>query len=239
LSSRLIKVLVIVFCLVGVSSSNVFAKSMNDMAHKPMNDMLYNGLARNDVDMVKIAVDNGANVNYKRGSQSPLHIAIDLKNIDMVLYLCQKSALIDIGILGNGLNNKTELIHAASVDSLPLIQFFIGQGENVNATDKYKNTTLLTVLQSKESRVDVLEKVNYLISQKANVNKANKDGYTPLMATANNSGDSEANIAIAKALLTAGANADKKDNKKNTALQYAVNNNNKEMVQLLLTNYPN
>lgn len=236
--SRFLKVALIVFCLVSVNSSNVFAGPMKNVLAGPMNDMLYNGLERNDVDMVKIAVDNGANVNYKRGSQSPIHIAIDLKNIDMVRYLCQKNALIDIGVLGNGLNNKTELIHAANVDSLPLIKIFVEQGENVNATDKFKNTTLLTVLQSSSSRVDVLEMVKYLVAQNANVNKANKDGYTPLMAAANNNGDVEANIAIAKVLLTAGANPDKKDKKKKTALQYAVDNNNKEMVKLLLTNYP-
>jgi len=230
LVSRILRVVLVVFCLVITNSSNVFAR--------PVDDMLSNGVGRNDMDMVKMAVDNGANVNYKRDIyvQSPVHVAIDHKNIDMILYLCQKGALIDVGTIGNGFNKKTELIHAAEVDSLDLVKLFVEVGEKVNAADINGNTPLMTALKSYSSRPSILEMVNYLISVKANVNQANNDRYTPLMAVANtySNNNVEINIEIAKTLLAAGADLSKKDISGNTALQYAVNNNNKEMINLLL-----
>lgn len=229
LSSRILKVILFAVLLVSIHS-NVFAGGA-------MDDLMYNGVKKDDMSMVKMGIENGANVNYKPDtfSETALHVAIEHKNVNMVIYLCNNKALIDVGSLGNGINNRTELIHAATIGHLPLVQLFVEIGEKVNAVDKNGNTPLLSTLKTFWTpKGTVLEIVNFLISKNANVNQADNDGATPLMVIANCNGNDEMNIEIAKTLIAAGADPAKKDKYGKTALQRAINRSDVNMINLLM-----
>ncbi|WP_312421838.1 ankyrin repeat domain-containing protein [Anaerospora hongkongensis] len=204
-----------------------------------MDDMLLNGARTNDIEMVKTAVENGAKVSTKAyGNWTPLHYAIKHKNIDMVYDLCQKGALIDVGTLGNGPYNDTELINAVRVDSLPLVKFFVEMGENVNAQNLEGWTPLHVAAEANWGRANSTEIVEYLLANKANVNKVNKFGNTPLMSMVNNNdmyiAYAAGNLEMAKTLLNAGTNTSIKNKNMKTALQIAIDRNWRDMINLLL-----
>lgn len=205
----------------------------------PMDDMLLNGARSNDIEMVKTAVENGANVNTKTfNNWTALHYAIEHKNIDMAYYLCQNKAQIDVGLIGTGPSKETELIHAVRKDCFPLVKFFVEMGENVNAQDIEGWTPLHTAVEANRGRMYSGEILEYLLSNKANVNKVNKFGNTPLMSMVNNNdmyiAYTASNLELAKTLLDAGTNTSIKNKSMKTALQIAIDRNWRDMINLLL-----
>lgn len=219
------KKILIVACLLIISSSNVFAG--------PMDDMLLNGATNNNMEMINTALNNGANINFKRGFQTPLSWAVKNNNIEITQYLLSKGAFVDVGNLGSGWNNETNLMIAVDKNNLAMVQLLAEAGENVNASKYAGRTALIMAVERNNMTTDI---INYLISKKANVNKSTVDGYTPLMAVANSSSynNNSVRLEVAEILLKVGANPSLRSRDGKTALQYAIDKNNMEMINLLL-----
>ncbi len=150
----------------------------------------------------------------------------------------KKEHFIDVGTLGNGPYNDTELIHAVRVNSLPLVQFFVEMGENVNAQNLEGWTALHVAAEANWGRANSTEIVEYLLANKANVNKVNKFGNTPLMSMVNNNdmyiAYAAGNLEMAKTLLNAGTNTSIRNKSMKTALQITIDRNWRDMINLLL-----
>jgi ankyrin repeat protein len=65
----------------------------------------------------------------------------------------------------------------ASVNGhLPIVEFLISKGANIDATDSYEHTPLMRAYMEKHPSI-----VEFLISKGANIEATDSYGYTPLM----------------------------------------------------------
>lgn len=237
---RFFKVLIAISIVIGLNSM-AFAG--------PVDDMLLNAIANNDLDMAQTAVENGADVNYvKTSNYTPLGLAAKNGNSEMVAFLLKNKA---------NPNQKVELfsdyttplILAVEKDDLASAKLLVEAGANVNTPFQHKketfvrfdadsngSTPLILAIQKTLTDKPSLEMVQFLISKKANVNLATVSGFTPLMAAASYKwgNNQEKRCRIAKELLNAGADPARKDKYGKIALQYAIDTNFKEMINLLL-----
>lgn len=219
----LLKVLLSMTFLIGISAS-AFAS--------PMDDMLLNGAQNNKIEMIELALNNGANINYRRGYNSALSFAVKNDNVEILRYLLQRGARVNSANIGNGFGGETPLMVAVERKNLDIIRLLVEAGENVNAVKDSGRTALLIAVNEIKPSIDI---INYLISQKANVNQSNIDGLTPLMAIAGTySYQNPVSIDVANILLKAGAKPNLRNKYGKTALKYAIDTNNIEMINLLL-----
>ncbi|XP_050395132.1 putative ankyrin repeat protein RF_0381 [Patella vulgata] len=126
--------------------------------------------------------------------------------------------------MGNG-NNKT-LLRACECGDSGSILSLLENGANVNYTDSYGNTPLLTaIINHRTHCVDVL--LNNFISR-ANPEKTEKTTkVTPLMMAAGN-------LEIVKLLINRGCQLNQTNKFKDSALHHAVRIQNPEVVKLLV-----
>lgn len=106
--------------------------------------------------------------------------------------------------------------------NMSLLQTFIDQGNDINETDVYGNTSLHLAVCCNQ-----IEMVQVLLKNNINVNIKNNNGYTSLLFVIDN-------IDILKMLLKHGANTNFQDDRGWTALLYACNNKNYEFIEELL-----
>ena len=101
---------------------------------------------------------------------------IELNNIENVKLFLNDNGK-DINFIVNNLNPFT---HAATINNLGLVKFFLNEAEiNIDTTDGLGNTALLNACGK-----GLLEIVSYLINNGANINHQNKQGLTPAMKAA-------------------------------------------------------
>ena len=201
-----------------------------------MDDLLLKSIAKNDIEMIKIAIANGADVNYvKKGYHTPLSLAIKKANIELASYLINNGADPNIKMELDDERIITPLIIAVQNDNFIAIQFLIESGTNINEPIGYGDTPLMVSIK-KTSLSRSLEILNFLISNGADVNQPDNEGVTPLMVAANVDYKFAEGIrlTVAKVLLAAGANPTSVDRRGRTALQYAVDKGSNEMIKLLL-----
>ena len=133
--------------------------------HRPNRPLFY----ANDIEILTLLVENGADVNDIGGGRTALHVHRNPKN---VMFLVKHGA--DIKATdGFGITP----LHTAG-DYPETVKFLVGKGADVNAIDDDGNTPLHKMLDGylwmqKES-------VEILITAGANVNALNFDGLTPL-----------------------------------------------------------
>jgi ankyrin repeat protein len=90
----------------------------------------------------------GANVNQQdQYGRSSLHVAAAVDYAEMVEFLLQNGADIDIKTSGEG---QTAMHYGAKNDAINSIQMLLGYGANIDARDS-KNRTPLQVGKSKSS----------------------------------------------------------------------------------------
>lgn len=247
---RFLKVIVIFFCLISISNSNVFASSIDDM--------LLNSSYNNDFEMVKTAVANGADVNYhKKNCCSPLGYAVINKNPTMAAYLLEQGADVNGGFekYTGASSLETPLLIAIANDDLQNIGLLVKAGADVNLAritvrencmpgqaGRGLITPLIMAIKKEGGENPSPAVVQFLIMKNADVNQATtKEGFTPLMAAAcfdsfgyGNSDIGARRCMIAQALLKAGADPAYQDEHGKTALQYAIDANFREMIKILL-----
>ena len=133
--------------------------------HRPNRPLFY----ANDIEILTLLVENGADVNDIGGVRTALHVHRNPKN---VMFLVKHGADIkatdDFGVTP---------LHTAGVYP-ETVKFLVSKGADVNAIDDDGNTPLHEMLDGylymqKES-------VEILITAGANVNELNFDGFTPL-----------------------------------------------------------
>lgn len=94
-------------------------------------------LARS-VEMIRLLLQRGANVNLKMEDRTALHAHVSFGNVDRVALLLDSKAEIDI-VVGN---SETPLHRAAGFRDLPMIQLLVERGAAVNFMDNSGRTPL-------------------------------------------------------------------------------------------------
>jgi ankyrin repeat protein len=163
----------------------------NDWGLTPLSWAIYNG----NVDMAKLLIEKGANVNAR--SSSPLSHAATKGNVDMVKLLIESGANVN----AKDKDGFTPLDNAVGKgNNIDIVKLLVEKGANVNAKDGGGFTPLITAAYY--GNIDI---VKFLIESGAkNVNAKNKYGKTALYyAIAKN------DISMVEFLMENGATFDK------------------------------
>ncbi|MCH5600242.1 ankyrin repeat domain-containing protein [Niabella ginsengisoli] len=124
------------------------------------------------LDMVKLLVENGADVNIKEFRDfTPIRIAARNGHLDIVKYLADKGAVIDI----KAMDGATPLEHAASKGHYDIVKFLIDKGADINNQDNDGDFPL-----GEAAKLGYLEIIKLLLEKEANTNLKNKENKTAL-----------------------------------------------------------
>jgi len=157
-----------------------------------MNYEWYHTLYHSDIDIVKYLVESGADLNIlDNAAHAPLHWAIHESNIDIVKYLVESGANIDcVGEpSGNPYNHTpynysmqycSPLLYAIFwlttdyLKKIPIIEYLIKSGANVNLSD----STNTTPLHAAADAVRYFDVVKMLLDHGADKEARDKKGRT-------------------------------------------------------------
>ncbi|OQB68781.1 MAG: Phosphocholine transferase AnkX [Spirochaetes bacterium ADurb.Bin133] len=209
-------------------------------------------------DMVKLLLDNGADLNiYDKGKDGPLHCAAMYNQPEAVKLLVQNGA--DVNVKGN--YGRTPLIYSASSARLPeMVKFLIDSGADVNATNDSGENALFELITREESNAEIAKilldngikkdlKNNYKMTAlhwaafcgKTNIievlleygfNIEEKDAYgnTPIIKAM-----SQNKIDAVKFLFNKGAKPDSQGQMGFSLLEYATRRGDKDFVRQILS----
>ena len=198
-------------------------------------DMLLNGFIESNVEMITLAVQNGAtDLNYNRDGITPLTASINRGNIDLIKFLLKNG--VDVNLQNPYRYDQTPLIFALSQYSINIniVKELIDGGADVNLANRDGMTPLMVAT----AKLDGYGAVKLLLEKGADPNKATLKGNTPLMNTSYltlSAVPASTKLAMAKLLLTAGADPAMTNNDAKTALNLAVDSRFNEMIKLLLS----
>ena len=161
-----------------------------------------------------------------------------------------------------GYNDLTPLIFACFRGHLPIVEYLISKGADIEAKDKsgnslihFSSTRFLSIVQyliekrnidkdikGYEERAPLhhacngghLQIVEYLISKGANIEAKDKNKKTPLHYACY-----KGHLQIVEYLISKGANIKAKDSSENTPLHYASKMSQTDVVKYLLSNGAN
>jgi len=166
-------------------------------------------------------------VHLRRTLSSPtntaaLYDAIDAGDLaEVQLYV---SAGVDVEALLHGESKWSPFFHAAIVNRLKMVQYFVGLGYNKEVGGRHGSSILYAAAAKGHLTV-----VQYLVEHGANKNKSNKNGVTPLYMAAQND-----HIAVVQYLVEQGADKDKACNEGATPLFIALQEGHLAVVQYLV-----
>jgi cytohesin len=230
--------------------TNTKQEKENSSSWEADNTPLYYAADSNKMDVVKLLVEAGANVNA--GQWPPLPTAVGEKNMGMVEYLIDHGADVDFNdggwtllmesfssgkemvklLIDRGadihvrcewVGGVTALHRAIRYSYRDIAELLIQRGLDVNAGP-------WTPLHVAADEKDRLEMTEFLIQKGADVNAKDQRDRTPLFE-ATNSGNKE----VAELLIAKGANVNAKRNSGETPLHAAVTDNNKDLAELLIS----
>ncbi|OQA91454.1 MAG: Ankyrin repeats (3 copies) [Elusimicrobia bacterium ADurb.Bin231] len=140
-------------------------------------------LKAKNFDMIKLLVENGANINaVDAKGMSCLHYASQRGKTDIVKYLVGHGALVNIkDVLG-----RIPLHEAARNDFTEIVEFLVSCGADINAKDDRGLTPLHISAENRN-----YDTVKYLLENGAVINAVTKNNETPLYLTENINGDSK------------------------------------------------
>ncbi|XP_043479806.1 putative ankyrin repeat protein RF_0381 [Leptopilina heterotoma] len=177
----------------------------------------------NHIQLVKILLENGANVNEqtRRGS-TPLHLALIKKHIELTEILLQNGADVNI----QQIQDMTPFHLAISGNHIQLVEKFLQNGANVNLQLEDGTSSLHITVENK-----YIQLTRILLQHGADVNVQDNNKKSPLhIAIIKNC------IQLAEILLKNGADVHVIDRCEETPLDLTVKYNNIELVELLLKN---
>lgn len=161
------------------STSKKSSPPKNETTKNKCNEDLQNGIMRSDLELMKKAIANGANVNQveENTKESPLFKAITTK-IEIIDMLVKAGADVN----ARNKYDETVLHKACEYEDVELIMYLLGKEADVNVVDDQGKTPLLVALYGyipdEEERLDIVRK---FIEKGANVNvKDTIDKNTPL-----------------------------------------------------------
>ena len=178
------------------------------------------------ISIAKMLIKQGANVNVHNDEKlTPLHYAMNFKDLDFIKYLIEQKACINTFSSG-----QTSPIHiAAKKGNAEMVQLLIEHGAHDYVIDREDNTPLnIAVIHG------YFEVVKRLLEHGANVNQQDLRQNKPIHHAA-----LQGYLDIAKLLLQNGAEVSAKDGDNNTPLILAIGKNYVEMSKLLIENGAN
>lgn len=155
------------------------------------------------VELAKLLIDHGADVNTQNDHQTPLHLACWRNSLELAKLFINHGANVNCKKIG-----ETPL-HLTSHPELA--QLLINHGADINCKDSDGKTPLDQACFDNN-----VELAKLLINHDANINLQSNDGSYPLHFACSNN-----NIELAKLLINHGADINGKDNNDRTALSYA------------------
>ena len=227
-------------------STNISAGLLDDSRPTP----LYLAVKNENVRMVQMLIEAGADVNIYLGIMTPLYVAVRMGNAEIVRMLIDAEANVNVEIdnivkdtalhvAGNkeiaqmlieaGANIKKyrdSLISSVLMSNQGLMDMFINVEDEVNARNKIKQTSFyISTIKG------IKEVVKLLIDVGADANSRNKlNGRNSLHILTRGA----ANKDIARILAASGANVNAQDNWGETPLHYAVRVSDEELVKAFI-----
>jgi ankyrin repeat protein len=185
---------------------------------------LFKACEDGSLDIAKVLVDAGANINFKSKERyTPLFFAVQYNRKPIVEYLVSKGVKIDEK---NGQLEHTAMIKACEDGSLDIVKVLVDAGANINLKSKGEFSPLLYAVENKRKPI-----VEYLVSKGVNIDEKNGHlGNTALIKACE-----FGSLDIAKVLVDAGANINLKSKAGFTPLFYAVQKNHKPVVEYLIS----
>ena len=229
---------------------DVNAKLVDKYLSSPQDSYLHMALRNKKYSLAIKLVELGANVNLPINDTTPMHIALDNGELEIVKYLvkngadpsyvavgCRKSAFkkaIDSGnkdlanlMIENAVDTKKLLAFALN-ESIYLkdavaAKLLLSMGADVNATDEF-GSPLINAASLNQPKICKL-----LIDEGADVNVIDRFGITPLTIALSNKSPETVGL-----LLDAGVDVDAVDGSGNTPLVNAIIHNQTKNLQLLI-----
>lgn len=191
------------------------------------NTQLFDGLIANNIQTIRMAIGNGANVNKaSKASEKdiiPLCHACDIQNFELIQILIEAGANVNIGDPEK--DCMTPLINACQKGNIDIIRFLLDSGADINLECKQGYTPLINACSCK--KIDV---IRLLIDRGADVNLSSFDDENPLLIAVK-SGNSE----IVEILLQSPAiDLNVIDLYGDTPLKYTIDVGNFDITQILL-----
>jgi len=206
--------------------------------------LLIKAVRANQIDIVKLLLKNGANVNTNiLDLDTPLSEAVSYENIEVVRILIENKA--DVNIKDND-QGRTPLHHAAYYRYPEIMKLLIAKGANVNSSSKFGDTPLHNCLSS-DFDIDIssLQVIKILLEHGADIN-AKDDGGNTLLHEAiklsheaheedqededvslpdevNIEEEKDERIKLVELLIKCGADVDVTNKQNETPLYYAIN----------------
>ena len=155
---------------------------------------------------------------------TPIHIASKNGHLPIVQYLIEKQ---NVNIDIKGFEERTSLHYACEKCKIPIINYLISQGANINEKDKWGNNVIHYA-----SIGGYLPIVQYIIGKQSDcIDAKGGRGKTPLHCACSFAN----NLPVVEYLISKGANVDAKDNDSWTPLHFAANNHRPEIVKYLVS----
>jgi len=163
-----------------------------------------------DVGMVKLLLDNGANINAKdsKGNTALRNASGGNERIEIVKLLLERGA--DINATNN--DGRTALLEAIELGNKSVVRLLLGKGADPNVMDSYGATELRTFHgYDPESRT--IDFIQLLLDHGADINAKSPNGETALMHAAMNG-----QVGPVRLMINRGAAINEKDKKGYTAI---------------------
>ena len=195
-----------------------YGAKINDPVRKPPLVLM---AEKEDIDMVRFLLQQGANPNLPYSGQYLIHRAIANKQMPLAQALVAKGANVNVV----DTMSRTPLQIAIYKKDDRYAQFLISNGANVHVLDQSKNNLLHIAAKLGKTRI-----AGMLIAKGANVQQKNMAEETPLLLSIR-----DEHLAITKVLIAAGANANVKDRYNNSPLSVALGKKDINYVKLLIS----
>jgi ankyrin repeat protein len=214
---------------------------------KKANELLINSSENGNVEKFQQAIDDGAQLDYRKGGNNSIMIASKKGYIEIVKKCLDLMSPNFKLINSSSYNNSyTPLMFAAENNKIDIVELLLNKKKNgkiicdVNRTAVNNETALTLAIKYDNHKIaKILLNLNTIID----LNKQIKSGDTPLFLAIKkkNNDISKAiiNIDCQQSFEDCDLNLVYKDKDNNTALYLALNDNNTEIVKLLINKFEN